>query len=265
MPPEIGSLLAESQRRLQAAESHHEKMVKQAQGRLHTLLLSEASMLAGALQSYSAALSGATNVFIGAANATRAEVDLEERRAANATNAGDGWGGPEVEARARLSAKVQMAEREGRRMQRQQVRLLEEAQRKAGDVLEAAVPRLSRKVGDVTPLLEEAKGAFRTLPSRAANVSATVLPAGLTQMAEALAVGKVQAAAEVSKAEKDFDAKADNATRALEAGVASIAQDLVISEKKELASIHDPGAAPTASKEHHTKKGNHTEKGHHAK
>lgn len=241
MPPELSSLLAESQRRLASAEKHHEQVVKKAQERLHGMLMSESSSLVVALRNYSESLElGAANL-ASVANVTKAKLSEQERSAANTS--AEGWGGPVVEERAKLSAKVQLLEREVRRMKRQKDRVLEEACRRAGDTLEDGASRLSRKLGDVSALLEEAKGSLAT-DLRFVNSNETLVASSLAQMGQALMTAKDRAHAQVAAAGKSFDAALDAVRRSLDAGATSILQDLAEAEKQELASIHGVQSTP---------------------
>jgi len=254
----LGSLIGDSQRRLASAEAHHEKVVKQAREHLTSLLATQSEALGSALGAYAEALTIATKSLEEAVNTTKVAVEQQEKAAAN--KPGDGWGGPEVEARARLSAKVLIMERETRRLSRQQSRTMEEAKRQTVDTFEDAASALSRKIGDASPILDEAKASLESSEAAAAAAGIAGKKGGeqgkgkaadVDSLAKALVAAKNSTNIKIIVAQTQFDAQAEKAKKDLTKGVAGILGDLSAAEKEELKSVHGSDAdMPTILKSH---------------
>mmetsp|Transcript_640 Transcript_640/g.1964 ORF Transcript_640/g.1964 Transcript_640/m.1964 type:complete len:326 (-) Transcript_640:22-999(-) len=253
----LGSLIGDSQRRLASAEAHHEKVVKQAREHLTSLLATQSEALGSALGAYAEALTNATESLEEAVNTTKVAVEQQEKAAAN--KPGDGWGGPEVEARARLSAKVLIMERETRRLSRQQSRTMEEAKRQTVDTFEDAASALSRKIGDASPILDEAKASLESSEAAAAagiagkkgGEQGKGKAADVDSLAKALVAAKNSTDIKMVFAQMQFDAQAETAKKDLTKGVAGILGDLSAAEKEELKSVHGSDAdMPTILKSH---------------
>eukprot|EP00444_Apocalathium_aciculiferum_P046281 CAMPEP_0183550940 /NCGR_PEP_ID=MMETSP0371-20130417/66851_1 /TAXON_ID=268820 /ORGANISM="Peridinium aciculiferum, Strain PAER-2" /LENGTH=382 /DNA_ID=CAMNT_0025755295 /DNA_START=68 /DNA_END=1212 /DNA_ORIENTATION=+ len=263
----LGSLIGDSQRRLASAEAHHEKVVKQAREHLTSLLAMQSEALGSALGTYAEALTNATESLAEAVNTTKVAVEIQEKAA---NKPGDGWGGPEVEARARLSAKVQIMEREMRRLLRKQSRTMEEAKRQTVDTFEDATSALSRKIGDASPILDEAKASLERSEAVAAAAAVGLsgkkggeegkkdgapgkgkAEADVDGLAKALVAAKNSTDIKMLAAQAQFDAQAEKAKMNLTKGVAAILGDLAAAEKEELKSVHGSDAGITTMLKSH--------------
>lgn len=232
---DVGSLLATSQRRLQHAEARHARAIEHAKATLAKLLMSEAESLGTSVGSYTSELDrAAANL----ANAAAAARDGAEKAKTNGTS--HGWGGEDIEARARIRAKADAADREARRLRRQSARAAREGASQAASLLEDAAQKLSRKVGDLSPLLEEAKSVVDKAASRV-EPSAPGKPVPIQQMLDAvdtsLSAAKNATQTEVAVSANKFSKNMARAGQNTAKGAADIVAELNSSEQKELLAV----------------------------
>jgi len=254
MPMELNRIMAASQLSLAKAEAHHEKVVKQSREKLNSLLHTQAGVLGGAIGQYAAVLDRAEAGLAQAANSTKNAMEKVHLRGSASS-----WGGPDVEAKARLGAKVQAAEREARRLSRQQPRAVREAESEAESLLEDSTQPLSRKLGDLTEALDSAKTSLQSAETSAKEAAATpdtavkaapnAKPANVTfdVLEQQLAAAKNGTTISGASAKSQLDTVVKQVTKDVEKGVAGLQKELEDAQRSEIESVHSgPATEPKA-------------------
>jgi len=171
VPQQLSAMIATSQRQLAFAERHHEKAVQKERGQYTEMLSKEASILGKAVQRFAAQLDGSVSALQQAQAAAKSVLALEEPPST-------GFASALVQARARLSAEVDAAEREIRRDQRKRDHSVREAVTQAGSALEEGSQMFSRKTGDLSQLLDGVKSSLEAIATSAPEGSSTGAASG---------------------------------------------------------------------------------------
>jgi len=261
MPLELRKMMAASASKLAQAEAHHEKVVKQARQTLGSLVSAQAEVLGEAIGKYDTELERVETSLAQVANSTDAAAAKVQLRGSSSS-----WGGPDVEARARLGAKVQAAQRESRRLARQRPRAVQEAESDAEALFEDATQPLSRKVGDLSETLDAAKSSLASSQAKATDSAdsaghpaVAAAPSGGKPAANAtfdvlekqLATAKDSTVTSINGAKSQLDAVVKRVRSDLEKGVAGIQKDLQDAQQQEIKDVRTaPAFAPKASKTH---------------
>mmetsp|Transcript_48327 Transcript_48327/g.103534 ORF Transcript_48327/g.103534 Transcript_48327/m.103534 type:complete len:326 (-) Transcript_48327:78-1055(-) len=253
LPPELSQVLEESKRRLSLVEAQQEKAVEKARSKLGDALNKEASKLETALLAQSKNLQTATKSIEQVVKESREALSAED-----SSKNSNSWNGSAVEAQARLSAKISLLESFAKRSERSSKRAGEEALRRAKAVLEDGAFPLNRKLGDLSPLLQEAEKTLvlddteeSNLKSSSSSSSAASLlvknnsgeKKAQTLSAEALEEVKKQATAQADEAGKAFKATLEASQKTLKTQVEAIKTALEAAEREEMSTVHAAGAA----------------------
>lgn len=193
---QVQSVMASSQQALAKAERHHKKIVKQMRKQLETAIDTNAESIGDELGAFAGELEEARVVFARAVNASKAALAKSQ---AEPQKIGV-WGTPEDSARARLSAKIGEAEQVIRRTEHKNKLAIHQATDKAEDAIEDEAGKLSRKLGDVTPIVEKAKTSVEAKAVVSVNVT------GIERQLQALEANATGAGMALLKAaEKHLD------------------------------------------------------------
>merc|ERR1719356_1754639 len=225
--PQLQSILAR-------AEKHHERAVQKARAAVGDLFQEQARLMGAEVARYAADLDQAARQLSAVINASKAELAAEEQ--AEAKNSSVGWGGAAMEERARAGAKADAALRELRHLERKRGRDVEEATRRALEPLDDATLKLSRRVGDLSPVSAEASLEWA---AKKGGVGASIMNLlNITKDAKgvekALEAARNVTAQKIKSADTAFAAALANSTNITQAGVKKIEQGLVDAEKEEI-------------------------------
>mmetsp|Transcript_69473 Transcript_69473/g.219494 ORF Transcript_69473/g.219494 Transcript_69473/m.219494 type:complete len:294 (+) Transcript_69473:90-971(+) len=163
----LGGLLQAAQMNLAQAEAHHEKAVRRARQDAKTLFLREARDFGGEVGRYAVELREAGDELQSAVDSARVAAE-----ASAAKEPGGSWASPAAEAHARLAARAEAAARAARAAERRRERLVKEMEVRAERSLEDIGEQLSRRAGDLTPEVDEAKAKLEAEERDAAQAGA---------------------------------------------------------------------------------------------
>jgi len=233
---ELQSIMGRAQASLAHVEKHHEKAVQKARATVGDLFQEQAKFMGVQVAKYASAVDQATRQLSAVINASKAELAAEEQ--AEAKNSSIGWGGIAMGERARAGAKVNAAFRELGHLERQKDRDVEEATRHASAPLDDAAQTLSRRVGDLSSVSDEAKASLEWA-ARKGVVGAAVMDklsvtGGAKGVEEVLAAAQNITAQKIKSADVAFAAALANATNVTEVGAGKIKQGLIEAEKEEM-------------------------------
>mmetsp|Transcript_71450 Transcript_71450/g.209805 ORF Transcript_71450/g.209805 Transcript_71450/m.209805 type:complete len:360 (+) Transcript_71450:70-1149(+) len=226
VPAQLSQMMAQAQQTLAVAEKHHEKVVEKERGLYTDMLSKEASVMGKAILNYTQALDRGIAILQTAVNNSKAQLALKEPPT-------EGFASALVQARARLSAETDSAEREVRRDQRKREHAFHQAVSDAGSAMEEGSQKLSRKTGDVSQLLDDSKASLESIAEGRvmtddsdtmsdADWDAQFDADGNPIVANATNATNATKAANATKAVNSTHAKnATNATKAPEAPLAS--------------------------------------------
>lgn len=224
---DIGSLIADSQRQLARAEARHRRAIARARKGLSTLLVSSGRAMGATVGRHAAALEASASSLKAAAALARRVADDESVPAsagAKPAQKHEGWGGADMELRAKLRAKADMADHEAAKFSRSSARAAREGSTDAMSALEDSLRTVSRKVGDVTPILDDTRAA---LDAAAKGVPASAAPAAAKPktladaevvLAKAVSSSRAQAAASKSQFSKDIADEARSVSKKVDVG-----------------------------------------------
>jgi hypothetical protein len=156
VPAQLSQMMAQAQRTLAVAEKHHEKVVEKERGLYTDMLSKEAGVMGKAIFNYTSELDRSISILQAAVNNSKATLALKEPPT-------EGFASALVQARARLSAETDSAEREVRRDQRKRDHAFHQAVSDAGSAMEEGSQKLSRKTGDVSQLLDDSKASLEAI------------------------------------------------------------------------------------------------------
>lgn len=239
VPAQLGMMMAQAQQSLAIAERHHEKAVQKARDKDTDMLSNQASVLGKIIQKFAGELDKSNDILQQAVNASRSVLAMEEPPSV-------GFQSALVQSRARLSAETDAAQREIRRNTRKREHAVHEALNQADNALEEGSQKLSRKTGDLSQLIDDAKSSLEAIansaPDSPANATAVakapagkkadeaLLKASLAHLNDAKAKSRKAVEAATKKATEDI-AKADSEVAK---EVAGITKDLSTAEKIEI-------------------------------
>jgi len=228
--------MSQAQSSLARAEKHHEKAVKKARVAVGDLFQEQAKFMGAQVAKYASELDQAAQQLSAVVNASKAELTAEEQ--AEAKNSSVGWGGKAMEERARTGAKVDAVFRELKHLERKRGRDVEEATRHALEPLDDATQMLSRRMGDLSSLSDDAKASLEWAAKKG-GVGASIMdrlnitkdPKGVEKVLEA---AQNITAQKIKSADAAFAAALANNTNITQATVKKIEQGLVDAEKEEI-------------------------------
>jgi len=240
MPAQLGELMATSQQSLSQAEALYDKAVQKGKANFSQLLTTEAKAMAASIRTYTDSLANASAKLELSVNATRVS--------AAAITAKEGVSFAQVERAATVSAKVESVASEARRMVRSRRSAQDQAVQEAVDQLEEAQSVLSRKLGDMSTMSEDAKSIVQAagpddegLTSPAATVApkpaAKSEAASIAVLNKNLGDAKAAAKADTAAAEKQLKAALKKAGAELVAGASKIKAALDGAQKEEIARV----------------------------
>jgi len=233
---ELQSIMGRAQASLARVEKYHEKAVQKARATVGDLFQEQAKFMGVEVAKYASAVDQATRQLSSVINASKAELAAEEQ--AEAKNSSIGWGGIAMGERARAGAKVNAAFRELGHLERQKDRDVEEAMRHASAPLDDAAQTLSRRVGDLSSVSDEAKAslewAARKSVAGASIMDKLSVPRSAKGVEKFLAATQNITAQKIKSADVAFAAALANATNVTEVGAGKIKQGLIEAEKEEM-------------------------------
>jgi len=241
---QLSMVLAEVQQNLAVAEKHQHKALKKTKKAWSTLLSAKASLLATAIKQYGDVLTSAANGL----KETAASTKLALEKVADNSNGTD-W--TVIQQRAALGAKVAATESESARLTRKRDGQLADAVRRAKEPLEDSAGMLTRKLGDLSEVLDKANAvlddAAQAQPSAAMaavstkkenTTSVSKARADLAALHNALDASKTAAKAQVLAAEKQFAATLKGVTADVSAETAKLKRELEEAERTEMQKLH---------------------------
>lgn len=248
---QLQELMAQASGSLAKAERHHERQVQKARKAVETSLDNEAKVLGSAVSHYEKELEASAAQLEDLVNVSKAAVKEDDAR-----NAGNWGNDPGMEARARLGAQADMAAREVRKAKRMHDRAVHSAELLAEVPLEDTTMHLSRKVGDLSDVVQSAKSLLETEITNQVD-DADVKPSGnttsnktanSTKRLEELSVRIKAAVANhqtaLKDAEKRLNQAVSNSSKTLEAGMAKIEENLGKQEEKEIKKVREGAKMP---------------------
>jgi len=247
---QLQELMAQASGSLASAERHHEHQVQKARKAVEAILSSAAQTLGGAVSRYDAELQRSADDLQNLVNASKAILKEEEAR-----NSGTWGNDPGMEARARLGAQADVAAREVRKAKRQHDRAVHAVLLRAESPLEDTTMHLSRRVGDLSSVVDSAKSFLETQAGKSVmdavnktgNVTANKTANGTKRM-EALVVSlkaaMAQHKADLTVSEKSLDQAVSNSSKVMTEKIAKIENNLETAEKKEIQKVRDGAKMP---------------------
>lgn len=159
----LTGMMSESKQKLSLAERHHKKVVKKVRKEAAAYLDAEAADYGKYLNSYSAELAKESADFQAAVDQAKEGIKKSEAEPSSIND----WKDPKVEQRAKLGAQVAAAERTIKRNDRHRDRSVREAEERAEETLEDESQKVGMKVGDMTPLVDQAKKTLEAAAEKA--------------------------------------------------------------------------------------------------
>jgi len=234
----LGGVLQAAQLGLKHAERQQEKAVQKARQQAQDLLSDEAQSMGEAVGQYSMQLQQLAQDLEAVVNSSQKVLD-----AAAAADHSNAWAGPEVESRSKVSVQLDGAARLARKARRQQEHLVEQAQRSAELSLEDNADTLSRRVGDMTNEVDQAKTTLKDIvenrEARAAapsNLNSSTVASSLPAKADMVARMKALAAY-VKSAQAAGKARMAAAGQNVTASIASADKELATKIKDMVANL----------------------------
>jgi len=245
--------MGNSQQKLAIAQRHHSKVVKKMRKEAATWLQDEAKTYGTYFSGYSAEMEQAQAILQAAVDEAKAGLVKSEKMSEHSAN---DWRDPAVEERAKLGAQVAATERTLKKTERRIARKVEESEEQSEEAMEDHGTKLGFKLGDMTPLVDDAK---KTLHA-AAEAKAPVTVAKVVAKADtdskkvdlkALEDKVAKAAKHVTGVVADANKKLDGFLTKTEKEVgdkgAAIEKNLEATQKEEIAKVLGKGA-PAAKK-----------------
>jgi len=256
----LQEMMGQSQQKLAIASRHHAKVVKKMRNQAATWLQDEASVYGKYFSSYTAELEQAQAMLQAAIDDAKAGVAKSEKISEHSVN---DWKDPAIEERAKLGAQIASTERTLKKTERRIARKVEESEEQGEETIEDHGTKLGFKLGDMTPLVDEAK---KTLHA-AAEAKAPVTPVKVVAKAD-LDSKKVDFKAledKVAKASKNVVGVVADANKKLDGFLvktdkevgdkrAAIEKNIDTAQKEEIAKVLGHKEAAPAAKKEATKK-----------
>jgi hypothetical protein len=248
---QLQELMAAASGSLAKAERHHERKVQQARKAVEADLTSEARVLGAAVRRYDSELEKSAADLEKLVNVSKAALKEEE-----AKNTGTWGNDPGMEARARLGAQTGVASLEVRKAKRMRDRQVHAAQLRAEMPFEDSTMHLSRRVGDLSPVVDGAKSLLEAEAAKPVDDAAGVQTANATASNTAngtkrmeLLVDSLKAAvkgnqAHIAASETHLDEAVSNSSKVLEAKMAKIEKGLEEDEHKEIQKVRQGATLP---------------------
>jgi len=244
----LGGVLQAAQLGLKRAEKQQEKAVQRVREVAQEVLSHKAQTMGAVVGEYAVELQQAALDLEAVVNSSQKVID-----AATASDHSNAAFGPEVESRSKATVAVEVASRSVRSARRQYEHLVQQAQGDAEQALEDSADTLSRRVGDMTPELNQAKASLKsaveqgqvaTGKSHIDRVNSTPSKGDVVARMQALGayVKSAQAAskARVAKAKATVDASIAKADKEMAAKVKDMMADLTATEQAEVSGLKAP-------------------------
>jgi hypothetical protein len=220
----LGQIMAASAQGLATAEKQHDVAVKAARDDMQSLLQKHVTSLSEAVKKLGTDLFEATAALDEAKVAAHKSLDAA---AAKALPAGSNkWDlSPDQLTQARLSTKINFADRFLKKAERRRERSIDEAVSRCDSLLEEddGVRHLTRKVGDMTELIKTAVAPLDEVGKNVAAEKPANKTSLLQQKGQAMALDKAQE--NLVAAQKQVDKASDQANKAFDAAFNKVAKD----------------------------------------
>jgi len=245
----LGGVLQAAQLGVKRAERQQEKAVEHVRQAAQEFFLHEAQTMGAFVNKYAFELQQAALDLEVAMNSSRKVLD-----AATAADHSNAFAGPEVESRSKVIVALESAARSVRSARRQFDHLVDQAQGDAEQSLEDSADTLGRRVGDMTPVLDQAKASLQSAVEQReaatakwhsddkANSTSSKGDAVSRMQALAAYVKSAQAAnkARTAAAKETVDASIAKADKQLAAKVKEMIADLMAAEQAEIRDLRGP-------------------------
>jgi len=178
----LGGVLQAAQLGLKHAENQQERAVQQARQQAQDVISHEAQLMGEAVGQYSKQLQQVALDLETVMNSSRKVLD-----AAAAADHSNAWAGPEVESRSKVSVQLEVAARLVRSARRQREHLVQQVQRSAELSLEDNADILSRRVGDMSTIVDQAKTNLQdVIENRKARVAPSNSSSSISSSSKAM-------------------------------------------------------------------------------
>lgn len=246
VPQQLGEMMAASQASLAQAEAYYEKAVQKTKEEFSQMLVAQAKLLSEDLSAYAEELSNATSGLEEVVNATRAGM----AEVHPATNSNDKFDFSADEQRSRLGAKADAAESESRHLRRKGPASVRQATAQVKEPLEDAAQQMSRKLGDLSPVVNDAVAVVEGIETKLTeenagptvhtvkNQTKALKHASLSELEQALSRARNSTASQTALADKKFAAALATASTRISAATAELKKALADSEKEEIRRVH---------------------------
>jgi len=227
----LSGMMGAAKQKLGLAERHHKKLVKKIRNEASALLQAESNIYGKYLNNYAAELTQSTDDLENAVVVAKAALAKAEA----APSSPNDWRDPDVEIRAKLGAQVASAERTVKKAQRRKARDVREAEDRSEETMEDEAQKLGMKVGDMTPLIDEAKKTLEATAEKAAAVkvagkattkTAVTAKVNLKALEDNVATATKANLAKTKDANKKLDGFLSKTDKDVAVGTAKIQQDL---------------------------------------
>jgi hypothetical protein len=238
----LSGMMGAAKQKLGLAERHHKKLVKKIRNEASAFLQAESKTYGKYLNDFAAELTQSTDELENAVLVAKAALAKAEA----APSSPNDWRDPDVELRAKLGAQVASAERTVKKAQRRKARDIREAEDRSEETIEDEAQKLGMKVGDMTPLIDEAKKTLEATAEKAAVSKVAGKAAAKTTVAAKVNFkaleDNVESAtkknlARTKEANKKLDGFLTKTDKDIVAGTAKIQQDLEKGQKHEIEKV----------------------------
>lgn len=234
--PQLQSIMAHAKSAFSQAERHHEKAVQNARSAVDDFFQKEAKALGAEVVRYASTLEEAAEDLSRVVNASKAELAVEEQ--AEVKNASASWGGPAMDERARAGAIANAAEREVSRLYRKKDQDVHKAVAQALAPLDDAASKLSRKVGDLSSVYDDAKASLDWAVKQGGIGGSMLAKLNITKdpkaVEKAIEAARNATVLKIKSAEQQFDRAVTEAISATGKKVSEIEDGIRVAEKDEI-------------------------------
>jgi len=240
----LQGMMGESQRKLQVAQRHHQKVVKKVRKDAEAWLQDEAKMYGEYFSEYSVELAKASADLQNVIDEAKAGIAKSEAASAKVND----WKDPAVEDRAKLGAQVAAAERNHKKGDRHAARKVQESEEHGEELMEDEAQKLGMRVGDMTPLVDGAKKTMEATAEKKVPVAKLVAKTDaaakvdLKALEDKLAKASKQVKDVTDDANKRMDGFLKKTDKSIGDKRVKLEKDLEVAQKEEIAKV--VGAPP---------------------
>jgi histone H1/5 len=249
----LQDMMGASQRKLQVAQRHHKKVVAKMRKEAESWLQQEANAYGKYFNAYASEMAQAQEQLQEAVADAKASLARSEKESSHSVN---DWKDPAVEERAKLGAQVASAERNIKKTERRAARKVEESEEHSEETMEDHGTKLGFKLGDMTPLVDDAKKTLHAVADKATPAAKVVAKVDASKKVDLKAVEDklAKASKNVLDAAKEANKKMDGFLSKTDKEVGdkrvAIENHIEAAQKQEIDKVLGRApAAPVAKKE----------------